>query len=95
MDSMSFDPIASVYDTTRVFDQKCFDSALDYLTERFPPSKFPRLFEPGVGTGRIAIPFAQRGYRVTGVDISGEMLKILAEKLQKLSQPVTVRLSPG
>ena len=88
MDSMSFDPIASVYDTTRVFDQKCFDSALDYLVERFPPSKFPGLFEPGVGTGRIAIPFAQRGYRVTGVDISEEMLQRLAEKLKRVELPI-------
>jgi len=83
--------MASVYDVTRVFDQTCFDSALDYLTERFPPSKFPELFEPGIGTGRIAIPLAQRGYRVTGVDIAEEMLQRLAEKLKKVELPLPIK----
>jgi ubiquinone/menaquinone biosynthesis C-methylase UbiE len=81
MDSMSFDPIASVYDDTRVVDEACFNAALDYIKSRFPPLKYPAIFEPGIGTGRIAIPLAERGYKVTGADISTEMLKILEEKL--------------
>jgi len=78
---MSFDCIASVYDDTRIFDQACFNAALDYIVSRFPPLKYPAIFEPGIGTGRIAIPLAERGYKVTGADISAEMLKILADKL--------------
>jgi ubiquinone/menaquinone biosynthesis C-methylase UbiE len=87
MESMSFDAIASVYDETRIFDQKCFNTALDYLAGRFPPLKYPLLFEPGIGTGRIAIPLAERGYKVTGADISTEMLKILADKLERRPSP--------
>jgi ubiquinone/menaquinone biosynthesis C-methylase UbiE len=83
VESMSFDAIASVYDDTRVFDETCFNAALDYLVSRFPPLKYPALFEPGIGTGRIAIPLAERGYKVTGADISTEMLKILADKLAR------------
>jgi ubiquinone/menaquinone biosynthesis C-methylase UbiE len=83
MDSMSFDAIAPVYDATRTVDETCFNAALDYIVKRFPPQRFPTLFEPGIGTGRIAIPLAERGYKVTGADISPEMLKILADKLAK------------
>ncbi len=83
MDSVSFDPIAPVYDETRALDEGCFNAALDFLTGRFPPSEYKKLFEPGIGTGRIAIPLAERGYRVTGADISENMLKILAEKLSR------------
>ncbi len=83
MESMNFDSIATVYDDTRVFDEDCFNAALDFIIARFPPSTYKKLFEPGIGTGRIALPFAEKGYDVTGVDISDEMLKQLSDKLKK------------
>jgi ubiquinone/menaquinone biosynthesis C-methylase UbiE len=82
--------MAAIYDETRFFDSECFNSALDYLTERFPPPVFKKLFEPGIGTGRIAIPLAEKGYHVTGVDISEEMLIILSEKLLGRHSPLSV-----
>jgi ubiquinone/menaquinone biosynthesis C-methylase UbiE len=87
---MSFDPIAPVYDATRTFDEASFNAALDYIVARFPPQKYPALFEPGIGTGRIAIPLAERGYSVTGADISGEMLKVLTDKLARRRPPLPV-----
>ena len=81
MRSLSFDGLVELYDETRSFDKGCFDSALDYIADRFPPSEYPNLFEPGIGTGRIAIPLAKRGYRITGVDVSHEMLAVLQERL--------------
>jgi ubiquinone/menaquinone biosynthesis C-methylase UbiE len=83
MDYLSFDPMASVYDSTRIYDSASFSAVLDYIAVRFPPQKYPELFEPGIGTGRIAIPLAERDYSVTGADISTEMLRILAEKLER------------
>jgi SAM-dependent methyltransferase len=44
------------------------------------------VLEFGVGTGRLAVPLAERGVEVTGVDISPEMLAKLREK----SSAVTV-----
>ncbi len=95
MDSVSFDSIASIYDATRVFDKGCFNAALDYIAERFPPLKYRRLFEPGIGTGRIGIPLAEKGYDVTGVDISGKMLKMLAGKLSRRRPPLPVTFQQG
>lgn len=79
--SLSFDSMAELYDETRVFDRQCLDSALDFLVQRFPPKDFSNVFEAGIGTGRIAVPLAQRGYRVLGVDISRDMLALLKKRL--------------
>lgn len=38
------------------------------------------VFELAIGTGRIALPLAQRGLNVTGLDISTEMVEMLATK---------------
>jgi ubiquinone/menaquinone biosynthesis C-methylase UbiE len=81
MKSLSFDKMVEFYDETRILDEECFESALDYVVERFPPRAFSSVFEPGIGTGRIAIPLAKRGYRITGVDISEEMLAFLKNRL--------------
>jgi SAM-dependent methyltransferase len=45
--------------------------------------RWPRLgpvLELGVGSGRIAIPLAERGIRVHGIDLSADMVKRLREK---------------
>lgn len=35
------------------------------------------------GTGSLTVPFAERGIRVTGADLSGEMLEVAADKARK------------
>lgn len=90
MKSLSFDNMAGIYDGTRVFDKGCFDSALDLLTERLPPDKYGDLLYPGIGTGRVAIPLAERGYRITGLDISENMLNLLRERLKHSEKSLAV-----
>lgn len=87
---LSFDDMASQYDNTRSFDEGCFSSALDYIVTRFPPDRFPSVFEPGIGTGRIAIPLAEHGYKVIGVDVSPKMLAVLDRQTKKMSQPFPI-----
>ena len=43
-------------------------------------AKGTRVLEFGVGTGRIAMPLAENGFEVTGIDVSSEMLAKLKEK---------------
>ena len=95
MPSLSFDSMAALYEATRTVDGASLDSALDFLVERFPPSRFGRVLDPGIGTGRIAIPLAAHGYRVTGVDISGEMLSYLAKRLAEEPRSIAVDFHRG
>jgi ubiquinone/menaquinone biosynthesis C-methylase UbiE len=85
--------MAGLYEETRVFDTTCLNSALTYFSDRFPPDKFGNMFYPGIGTGRIAIPLAEKGYKITGIDISEEMLSLLDDRLRKSERflPVSAR----
>ena len=95
MDSLSFDNMTDLYGETRSFDVGCFSLSLDYLCEQFPPCAFPRLLEPGIGSGRIAFPLAERGYRVTGVDISRAMLSLLERRKRESVRPLEIESHLG
>jgi len=90
MKSLSFDNMAELYDETRIFDINCLNSALEYIVDRFPPERFRDVFYPGIGTGRIAIPLAERGYRITGVDISENMLSSLKKQLEQSKRHLNI-----
>ncbi len=83
--SLSFDGLVDLYDETRCFDEGCFKDALNYLADRFPARPEALTLEPGIGTGRIALPLAERGYRVAGVDISRAMLQALSNRISRNS----------
>lgn len=78
--SVSFDRAASFYDATRALDPGLAAALTDSL-EREIRAVGERVLEPGVGTGRIARPLAERGIRVTGVDISPLMMERLTSQL--------------
>ena len=49
-----------------------FDSDLEFYTSALPENV--DILELGCGSGRLSRALASRGHRVTGVDISSEML---------------------
>lgn len=75
--SVSFERAADVYDRTRLTDPDALARALDVLDGLLPAG---RVLEIGVGTGAIAIPLAERGHRVIGLDLSTAMLERLRAK---------------
>lgn len=88
-DHISFDSLAPLYDKTRMTSSEALEGALDYIAGRFPPSEFGNIIEPGIGTGRVAFPFAQRGYTITGVDPSRNMLASLQSRLAREPAAIT------
>jgi SAM-dependent methyltransferase len=54
------------------------DSTIDTLEAMAGRTK--RALELAVGTGRVAIPLSERGIRVTGIDVSEEMVAKLRDK---------------
>jgi SAM-dependent methyltransferase len=80
-DLKSFDRVAHLYDETRGMPDEVERQVADGLAtllREFAPE--PHLLEVGIGTGRVAVPLASRGVRVTGIDISTKMLAILRGK---------------
>jgi SAM-dependent methyltransferase len=77
----SFDRVAAIYDETRSAPPEIAAAVTRALLDALrgvAPS--PRLLEVGIGTGRIAVPLAEAGVRVTGIDISLAMLSVLRSK---------------
>jgi len=66
-----YDQIAEVYDETR---EPLTLAALDKFASILSRDGNRRILEAGVGTGRIALPLQRRGFEMTGVDLSRQML---------------------
>jgi ubiquinone/menaquinone biosynthesis C-methylase UbiE len=85
----NYDHVAAVYDRTRGFPEGVGQQIGAGLAKLLRQSKRPLLLEVGVGTGRVAIPLAEQGIRVVGLDLSRKML----EQLQAKSVQVDVLMA--
>lgn len=89
MKSVSFDRAADIYDATRGFppgiSELVADAALEIIGTQ------AQVLEVGIGTGRIARPLLARGVRITGVDLSRQMMGRLLETLPPASpRPILI-----
>ncbi len=82
MPSVSFDPVAHVYDATRGYPEQVAVQIAQTLAREAQAMPGTAFLEVGVGTGRIMLPLASLGYTCTGVDISEKMLGQLEVKLR-------------
>ncbi len=84
---MSYEFLAGCYDTfTADVD---YVRWCDYLERHFKRGKLPvhTVLDLACGTGSLTCLLAQRGYDMTGVDLSEEMLAIAMEKGRALEEP--------
>lgn len=61
---------------------KSLDGDIEYYYEKIKDIK-GNILEAGVGTGRILIPYIEKGLKVDGVDISEDMINICKENCKK------------
>ena len=74
-----YDEFANIYDRLQNIDYASFVDYYQKIFESF--SLKPELvLDLACGTGNVTIPLAERGYDMIGVDMSGEMLNIAADK---------------
>ena len=72
--------IAARYDddSSEMFDPAILGPVVDFLAEL---AGNDRALELGIGTGRVALPLAERGVQVHGIDLSEAMVARLRSKL--------------
>jgi SAM-dependent methyltransferase len=56
---------------------------IEAACRKYCPFRVKRLLEPACGTGRLVRELAARGYRMTGLDLSGPALRYLRERLRR------------
>ena len=77
--NLSFKNYAKYYDF--IYQDKNYNRECNFIEEIFKTTKKPKkILEIGCGTGSYTKILLNRGYKVTAIDISGEMLKIAREK---------------
>ncbi|MBL8154650.1 MAG: class I SAM-dependent methyltransferase [Anaerolineae bacterium] len=79
-ETVSFDRAAEFYDETRGFPAGEEGKIAEVIAQTGNLHSASRVLEVGVGTGRIALPLAERVRLLAGVDISSAMLRRLRSK---------------
>jgi SAM-dependent methyltransferase len=76
--SVGFDRAAAYYDATRALPPETHRAMIEAMAAELRDRGVS--LEIGVGTGRVALPLAQKGIEIVGVDISEPMIHKLVEK---------------
>ncbi len=81
---MIYDLLAPFYDeVNRDVDYKSWADFIENVISKFNTGSAPELvLDLGCGTGRMTVELARRGYDMTGVDISVEMLDIARQEAE-------------
>ncbi|MGB9721508.1 MAG: class I SAM-dependent methyltransferase [bacterium] len=81
MGNASFDIVARFYD----YENEGYNKDISFYLE-YAKRCGGDVLELGCGTGRILIPLARAGIKITGLDISEEMLKRAQKKISQLEK---------
>jgi len=76
--------LTEVYDL--IYQDKDYEGETDFvegLFRNYAKGPVVKILDGGCGTGGHAFPLAGRGYQVTGIDASGEMVRLARDKASK------------
>lgn len=79
---MSYIHLAAIYD--QLMAETPYENWIEWAERHWQKTGMPQtVIDLGCGTGNISIPLAQKGYVVTGVDLSSEMLTVADSKARE------------
>jgi SAM-dependent methyltransferase len=90
----AFSGIASFYDA--LYGDKDYEAECDFIEHQFArygTESIRDILDIGCGTGGHLLPLARRGYRVTGIDCSPEMLAAAEQKANQEGLAIDVQVS--
>ena len=77
---MTYGRLAEVYDVFAYdFDRPAWTDTYEALLKD-KRENLKEICDCGCGTGALTVPLAERGYRLLGVDLSGDMLRVASDK---------------
>ena len=85
-----YNKIAHIYDETRWLTEAIAEEVADVILTLVNATPETSFLETGVGTGLNIFPMVKRGYPVTGIDVSEEMLNQFRQKFSQI--PSNLRL---
>ena len=93
------DASAPIYDIshpnlTHLYERRLLREDMAALEGLLAGKEEVRAVDVGAGTGRLALEFARRGWDVTAVDNSREMLRLAHDKHQRLPEAERIRQTP-
>ncbi len=81
---MLYDIIAPVYDKINgEIDYSAWADFIESIVEKYTSEKPVLALDLGCGTGKMTLELATRGYDMTGVDISAEMLEVARDRAER------------
>lgn len=80
--------LAELYDM-----EENYTADIDFLKKLISDKGKLNILECFTGTGRMLIPLAEAGHRLTGIELSSSMLERTRQKLDKLSQNIRDNVS--
>lgn len=83
--SIVFDRAVEYYDKTRALPEERHNAMINALLSETNVQRNDTVLEIGIGTGRIAMSFAEHVERLFGIDLSQEMMGVLRRKLADAS----------
>lgn len=83
---MSYNIFPRFYD--KVMDQSVYGEWLSFVDRKTAPNETLEILELACGTGIIAVELAKKGHRVTGLDLSEEMLTLAYERKENEQVPL-------
>ncbi|TSI03402.1 class I SAM-dependent methyltransferase [Lysinibacillus sp. BW-2-10] len=77
----SYERFAYIYD--QLMQDVPYDQYLQWIQQNAPSEQYPKLLDIGCGTGTLSLCLHRAGYRVTGIDLSEEMLTVANNRFQE------------
>lgn len=74
---MSYEYFPNFYDA--LMDEELYDNWFTFATP-YLPRKGGKVLDVACGTAELAVRMAKRGFEVTGIDLSEEMLSVASDK---------------